>query len=34
MEKEYKKPLIEKVTVPRAFGVVRERKPKEVKADE
>lgn len=27
-------PLIEKVTVPRAFGVVRERKPKEVKADE
>ena len=27
-------PLIEKVTVPRAFGIVRERKPKEVKANE
>lgn len=27
-------PLIEKVTVPRAFGVVKERKPKEVKANE
>ncbi len=27
-------PLIERVTVPRAFGVKRERKPKEVKANE
>ncbi len=27
-------PLIEKVTVPRAFGIVKERKPKEVKANE
>jgi len=27
-------PLIEKVTVPRAFGITREKKPKEVKANE
>ena len=27
-------PLIEKVTVPRAFGIVKEKKPKEVKANE
>ena len=27
-------PLIERVTVPRAFGIVRERKPKEVKTNE
>ena len=27
-------PLIERVTVPRAFGIERESKPKEVKANE